>query len=135
MSQQLHGGVNTPASVGAQGRKAKPESLSHEGNLNPVTLRSLLEINHISYLLNGLLSLYGLCGSLSEASAGLTLSWKPAPAAPAPPRPPTSLFGKCHSQMRGKNTSSKGGGNKEMNAFPFLFVAKLGQFTVLNVPL
>lgn len=53
--------------------EAKHVSLSHEGESNPVTLRSLFEINHISYLLNGLLNVCGLNGSLSEAS-GFPLS-------------------------------------------------------------
>lgn len=70
--------------LGARGRKAKPESLSHEGNLNPVALRSLFEINHLSYLLNGFLGICGLHGSLSEASAGLTLSWEAGPASAGP---------------------------------------------------
>lgn len=72
MSKPLFGGVNTLV-LGARGRKAKPESLSHEENLNPGALRSLFEINHLPYSLNGFLSICGLRGSLSEASAGLSL--------------------------------------------------------------
>lgn len=84
MSKLLLGGVNTSMSVTEEIQGGKLSTRLHrKGGLNAAALRSLFEITHISYLFNGLLSIYGLNGSLLEAGGeaeGLILSQEAVPA-------------------------------------------------------
>ena len=73
--------------------------------------------------------MWGTCLKLVEGLA--TFSGSSASLA----SPPPALFGKRHSKIRVKTLTLMEAVNKKINAFLFLFLAELRQFTVLNVPL